>query len=262
MLGSASDADDVLQEAWLRLERVRGTEEIHDLRGWLTTTVSRLCLDRLRRVRREDYVGPWLPEPVATLPDEIDRESVSFAFLCLLERLSPTERAVFLLHTVFELGHEEIATALGLSHAAVRQQHKRAKDHLAAERPRFAPSKGEHEALLSRFAMACATGNAAELTAVLAANVRVQTDGGGKSRAALNVVNGADAASRFLIGLIKKGRVEGVEVAIREINGWPALVGTTDGVVDFVTAIETDGQMVAAVFVVVNPDKLRSGFLA
>ena len=256
MLGSASDADDVLQEAWLRLQRAG---EIADRGAWLTTAVTRLSLDRLRleRNRREEYIGPWLPEPVATAPEEVDPETISFAFLCLLERLSPTERAVFLLHRVFELGHAEIAEALGMSHAAVRQVHHRAQEHIAAERPRFAPSKEDHAALLARFAAACGSGDLLALRALLTANAGVHTDGGGKARAALKVVQGAEESARFILGLVKKGRLDGLQIEVRDLNGWPALVGigSDDACV---IALETDGVHIQNVYVVVNPEKLRA----
>ncbi len=263
MLGSASDADDVLQEAWLRLTRTPG---IADEGAWLTTVVTRLSLDKLRadRNRREEYVGPWLPEPVATLPDEVDPETVSFAFLCLLERLSPTERAVFLLHSVFERSHVEIAEILSLSHAAVRQLHHRAKGHIAAEQPRFAPSREAHAAILAQFGAACMSTNPDMLRALFSADARVHTDGGGKARAALHVVEGADACTRFILGLVHKGRLNDLEIVVADVNGWPAITATSAGTSertdrgDCVIAIETDGDKICAVFVVVNPDKLHA----
>jgi RNA polymerase sigma-70 factor (ECF subfamily) len=254
MLGSAADAEDVLQDAWLRM---RDQKEIENVEAWLVTTVSRLCLDRLKsaRARRETYVGPWLPEPVAT-EDDVDRESVSLAFLTLLERLSPAERAVFLLRQVFELEHSEIAKALDMGEAAVRQTFHRAKEHVAREKPRFAPTREAHERMLVAFAMACQAGDVSRLQAMLADDVVGTTDGGGKVRAARNVLRGADAVARFLAGVTRKSWNEGLVPEVRVVNGWPALVLRRGGELAGLCAVETDGERIYSVQVVSNPDKL------
>jgi RNA polymerase sigma-70 factor (ECF subfamily) len=254
MLGSAADAEDVLQDAWLRM---RDQKDIDNVEAWLVTTVSRLCLDRLKsaRARRETYVGPWLPEPVAT-DDEVDRESVSLAFLALLERLSPLERAVFLLRQVFELDHAEIAKALDTGEGAVRQTFHRAREHVAQAKPRFAPTREAHERILVAFAMACQAGDVSGLRAMLADDAVATTDGGGKVRAARNVLRGADAVARFLTGVSRKSWNEGLVPQVRVVNGWPALVLRRGNELAGVLALETDGERVYSVQVVSNPDKL------
>lgn len=254
MLGSAADAEDVLQDAWLK---VRDVEGVADETGYMVTVVTRLCLDRLRSApaRRETYVGPWLPEPIATT-DEVDPESVSLAFVALLERLSPVERAVFVLKQVFELEHAEIARALGLGDAATRQLFVRAKAHVESERPRFAPSREAHERLLSAFLLACAAGDVEGLKSMLASDARATTDSGGKVRAARNVLRGSDAVARFFVGITRKGAADGVSVEVRDVNGWPAAVLSRGGTVESVLVLETDGAVVLGVSVVSNPDKL------
>ena len=182
MLGSAASAEDVVQETWIRWQKA---SHLDSPSAWLTSVATNLCLDELKsaRVRREAYVGPWLPEPIATSPGEVDPESVSMAFLRVLERLSPVERAVYLLHAVFDSTHGEIASILGSTEATVRQIFHRAKAHMLAERPRFAPSKEAHARLLSSFVETCARGDLAGLRALLADDATAWTDGGGKVRA-------------------------------------------------------------------------------
>jgi RNA polymerase sigma-70 factor (ECF subfamily) len=255
MLGSAAEAEDIVQEAWLRW---REAERIEAPRAWLSTVVTRLCLDALKsaRARRETYVGPWLPEPIATGPEEIDPETVSLAFLTVLERLTPIERAAYLLHAVFDYSHAEIASMLGRDEATVRQIYHRAKARVTEGRPRFAPSREAHARLLESFAQACARGDVDALRAMLAEDVVAWTDGGGKRRAARNLLCGSDAVSRFFVGLTKKGSVEGRDIAFVDVNGWPALALKLGAKVDSVLAIQTDGARIYAVYVVVNPDKL------
>jgi RNA polymerase sigma-70 factor (ECF subfamily) len=255
MLGSAAEAEDIVQEAWLRW---REAENVESPKAWLSTVVARLCLDALKsaRARRETYVGPWLPEPIATSPDEIDPESVSLAFLTVLERLTPVERAAYLLHAVFDYSHSEVASMLGKDEASVRQIFHRAKARVTEQRPRFAASKEAHARLLEGFAQACLRGDVEGLRAMLAEDVVAWSDGGGKRRAALKPVYGSDAVARLFIGLVKKGSVEGREILHVEVNGWPALAGNFQGTIDTVVAIQTDGAKIYAVYVVVNPDKL------
>ncbi len=255
MLGRASEAEDVVQDAWLRWQAASGIESAE---AWLTTTVTRLCLDRLKSARhqREIYVGPWLPEPVATTPEEVDPESVSVAFMLLLERLTPVERAVYLLHRVFDLSHAEIAAILQQGEASIRQSLHRAKDHLAQDRPRFAPTKERHAEMLTAFATAAQAGDLATLKSLLASDAKAWSDGGGKVRAALNVVSGGDAVARLYVGLSKKSPVEG-RPELRELNGWPSLILWKDGRATTVLGVETDGERIFAVHIVVNPAKLE-----
>lgn len=260
MLGASSDAEDIVQEAWLRWQDVDDTT-VHNPRAWLNATVGRLCLDRLKSAqhRRESYTGTWLPEPVAT-DAPVDRESISLAFLVLLERLSPVERAAFLMHKVFDYAHAEVAAALDMSEAAVRQAYHRASEHLAANRPRFAPSEAEHARVLSAFAGALVAGDLSSLLALLAADATLYADGGGKVRgAALRPVVGGDRVGRFLVGLIEHALVDpGLAYAVQSVNGWPALViRRADGSILAIMNIETDGEKIVAVRNLVNPDKLR-----
>jgi RNA polymerase sigma-70 factor (ECF subfamily) len=257
MLGSAAEAEDIVQEAWLRWQR---TEGIVTAAAWLTTTVTRLCLDYLEsaRVRREQYVGPWLPEPIATDTDEVDPDSISMAFLLLLERLSPAERAVFLLRKVFDVDYAEIAGMLGKSETAVRQLFHRAGEHVEAARPRYAPSKEQHLRLLTGFVMAVQSGELGPIETMLAEDVRAWTDGGGRARAARNVVEGRTRVAKLFAGLVKKGGASGLRPEIREINGWPALVLLRGDELVQVLTIETDGERILATHSVLNPDKLRA----
>jgi RNA polymerase sigma-70 factor (ECF subfamily) len=258
MLGSAADAEDVVQEAWLRWDQA-DEPAVRDAKAWLSVAVVRLCLDKLKSVRsrRESYVGTWLPEPVVT-PQPIERESISLAFLVLLEKLTPVERAVYLLHHVFEYTHPEAAEALGMSDAAVRQAFHRAKEHIAASRPRFAPSPEEHARLLGTFAMALATGDVAVLAQVLARDATLWADGGGKVRgAAVRAIQGRDKIVKFFEGLARSVVESDQTFEVQEINGWPALLGRSGGRVNAIVTIETDGRQIVAVRNVVNPDKLN-----
>lgn len=257
MLGSASEAEDVVQEAWLRWQAAPG--EVASERAWLSTAVTRLCLDRIRRVRarREAYVGPWLPEPTGVEePGELDPESLSLAFLVLLERLGPVERAVYVLREVFDHGFAEIADAVGRSEAACRQIHHRARARILEGRPRFSPSPEAHERLLSSFAQAVTTGDLEPLKRMLATDVVVYGDGGGKVRAALRPIRGADAVARFLLGVYRKAPA-GQSYERRRVNGRPAIVGVVAGRVSLVLDLVEDGeQRIEALYAVLNPEKL------
>ncbi len=258
MLGSVAEADDVVQEAWLRWRRADGVREPA---AWLTTTVTRLCLDHLgsARVRREQYVGPWLPELVDSTQDPLlAREDVSVAFLLLLERLSPAERAVFVLRKVFDLDHEEIARAMGKSESAVRQLASRAQAHVDAARPRFAPSKEDHARLLFGFLAAVQAGDVDAVASLLTDDVRAISDGGGKAKAARNVVEGRREVARLFVGIARKEAERALRPELRELNGWPALVVHDGGRVASVLTIETDGTSIFTLHVLVNPDKLAT----
>ena len=271
MLGSASDAEDVVQDAWLRFS----TAQPADLRSptaYLTTIVTRLCLDRLKSARaaREDYVGPWLPEPVLTdNRDEPEQslalaESVTLAFMVLLETLSPEERAVFLLREVFDHEYADIAAMLETTPANCRQLFHRAKAHIAARRPR---SRGADDAdakrrLARRFVSALRDGDGDELTRVLAADVGFWSDGGGKVLAARRPVFGRDSVVHLLLGIRRTASaagmpIEAVSLDIVEINREPAVVVRVSGRVDSIYAFTIENDAIAALRIVRNPDKLR-----
>lgn len=258
MLGSAAEAEDAVQDAWLRWQSADHAA-IRSARAWLSKVVVRLCIDRLEsaRARRETYPGTWLPEPVATSAP-VDLESISQGFLVLLERLSPVERAVFLLHQVFDYAHAEIAEMLGTTEAASRQSLRRARQHVAEGKARFESSRATHERLLRAFMGALAAGDVAALTSVLAEDAILYGDGGGKVRGAiLRPVVGGERIARFFTGLLAKfPPAPDLAVEVRDVNGWPALVGRTGAGVSFVIGIETDGARITAIRNVVNPDKL------
>ncbi len=255
MLGSAAEAEDIVQEAWLRWQAAP-RDEVRSGRAFLSTVVTRLCLDHLKsaRTNREVYVGPWLPEPVRT-DSQVDPETISVAFLVLLESLTPVERAVYLLHEVFGYSHAEVSQMVGKEEATCRQLLHRAREHLQARRPRFAPSKQAHERLVVGFLSACASGDLEGLKRLLSEDVTAWADGGGKAAAATRPVQGADAVARMYIGIVKKA-APGVEVEIAEVNGWPSVVVRLNGAVFDVISLETDGERIHAIRAVLNPDKL------
>jgi RNA polymerase sigma-70 factor, ECF subfamily len=264
MLGTVADAEDMLQEAFLRWERA-GTDEIRSPRAFLATITTRLCLNHLEsaRVRREEYVGPWLPEPLVTDEREpVDRvelaESLSIAFLVLLETLSPAERAVLLLRDVFGYEYSEIATILGTSEANCRQALSRARKHVSENRPRFETSPEQHDALLRGFLKAAADGDLAGLVAILAEDVTLRSDGGGKATAALNPIEGADKVARFFVGVIKKFGATYGDFRFAEINGQPGVIAYVDGEPASVLTFEFSNGRIRNVFIVRNPDKLRA----
>ena len=272
MLGSIADAEDAVQETYLRWHAA-DRDKVLDPRAFLMTTTARICLDMLTsaRARREEYVGPWLPEPIvdtaALAPDSRTElaEALSIALLLTLDQLSPLERAAFLLHDVFDFSFSEVATTLERSEAACRQLAARARAHVRATRPRGATGppahSGEidakHEQLISAFVAATRSGDLHGLTQLLASDVRVVTDGGGKVAAALNVLDGADRAARFLVGAARKGWREEFVLRFATINGLPGvIVEAPEGPVQ-TAAFEIEGGVIRALFVVRNPDKLR-----
>jgi RNA polymerase sigma-70 factor, ECF subfamily len=272
MLGSIADAEDAVQETYLRWHAT-DRDQVSNPRAFLMTTTARICLDLLTsaRARREEYAGPWLPEPVvdtaALAPDSHTElaEDLSVALLLTLDRLSPLERAAFLLHDVFDFSFGEVATTLERSEAACRQLAARARAHVRAARPRGTaappPHSGEinakHAQLMSAFLAATRSGDLHGLTRLLASDVRVVTDGGGKAAAALNVLDGADRAARFFIGATRKGWREDFTVRLATINGLPGvIVDGPDGPVQ-TAAFEIEGAVIRALYVVRNPDKLR-----
>jgi RNA polymerase sigma-70 factor (ECF subfamily) len=262
--GSLAEAEDCVQEAWLRLLRVPDPESIRDLGAWLTTTVSRLALDALgsARARRERYVGPWLPEPLVEdlkATDPADRvtldESVSMALLVVLERLSPAERTSFLLHDVFGMSFTEVAGVVGRSPAAVRQLASRARQHVDGGRPRFPPTAAQQEELVTAFAAACAEGDLEGLVTLLDPGVVWRADGGGKVIAALPVGHGADEVARWLLAFMRRPPTL---VRMASVNGGPGLVVRDGGGVLTVVAFTIDAGRITALDVVRNPDKLTA----
>jgi RNA polymerase sigma-70 factor, ECF subfamily len=259
LLGSMWDAEDVVQDAYVRWSRV-DRDEVRDPRAYLVTVVSRLALDQLRsaRVTREAYVGPWLPEPVQTdvlgpLESAELRDTVSYATLHLMERLSPPERAVFVLREAFTLPYDDVAEIVGSSSAACRQTYHRARQRLGEGRERFRPSGEEHTRLLGRFLDAARTGDLDALAELFSEDVTVWTDGGGKARAARRPVHGRDKAIAFLLGLASRYAID--DVRLIDVNGQPAVWLTIDGQGEVVTIGIRDGR-IGDVFVVLNPDKL------
>jgi RNA polymerase sigma-70 factor (TIGR02957 family) len=256
MLGSAADAEDVLQETWVRWAGV-DLGIIRDQRAYLVRITTRQALTRLRTLRRrkESYVGPWLPEPLLTAPDVAEdaelADSVSMAMLLVLETLAPTERAVFVLREVFDLEYDEIAEAVGKSVAAVRQIAHRARAHVAARRPRGAVSAAEIRGALEAFQRAVETGDLQRLLDILAPEVVLLGDGGGVVQAALAPVVGAGPVAQVL------GRIA-VAVSLRpaQVNGGPALILRLNGEIDTVLAVRIDDGLITGLYAVRNPEKL------
>ncbi len=259
LLGSMWDAEDVVQEAWLRWQ---GTDRdvVREPRAFLITVVSRLALDQLRsaRVKREAYPGPWLPEPVASaeagpLDTAELRDTVAYATLHLMERLSPPERAVFVLREAFELPYDEIAEIVGASVANARQMHHRASVRLAEGRDRFRPSSREHEELLARFIAAAGGGDLGPLTDLLHEDVVMWSDGGGRVRAALRPIEGRDKVLRFLEGVLARYEYGGLSVV--DVNGHPGIwmeIGSDHQLV----VLDWHEGRVRGMYGVLNPDKL------
>lgn len=260
MLGSAADAEDVLQETWLRWAGV-DQDHIQDRRAYLVRITTRQSINRLRTLsrRRESYVGPWLPEPMLTAPDVAENvelaESVSIALMLVLETLSPAERAVFVLREVFDVGYDEIATALDKSPAAVRQIAHRARRHVDARRPRTPVSAVETRTVLESFQRALSTGDLQGLMDVLAPETVLIADGGGIKQASVRPITGAHKIARFMLGGIGK-TVETITVGITVVNGSPALLVRLDGELDGVMAVRVEDGRIAGLYYVRNPEKL------
>ncbi|MGP0051369.1 MAG: RNA polymerase sigma factor SigJ [Solirubrobacteraceae bacterium] len=270
ILGSLSEAEDVVQEAWLRLQRQTNAEEIRDLRAWLITTVGRLALDALRsaRARREEYVGPWLPEPLVTRIDLVagasagagddpaDRvtldESISMALLIVLERLSPAERTAFLLHDIFGFTFEQVAEVTGRTATSARKLAERARRHVETGRPRFPPSRAQQLEVVGAFAAACVDGDLEGLIGLLDRDVVWRSDGGGKVNAARRPHRGAEKVARAMLALARQQPAG----YIAEVNATPGLViREPDGTVS-VVSLTVDAHRITAIDVVRNPDKL------
>ena len=262
MLGSRSDAEDVVQDAYLRFA---GAQDVHNAEAFLVTVVTRLCLDRLKsaRAQREVYVGPWLPEPVfdaeglsADTATEL-ADDLSFALLLALDRLSPLERAAFLLHDVFDTPFSEIAAMLDRTEASCRQLASRARRAVRDEHPPPATTPDSHARLLQAFGEAVASGNVARLAELLRADAVALTDGGGRKTAARNPIVGAEKIARFFIGLAAKNAGHDIRIEPAMINGAFGALLYLDGELDHTMSMAISGEKIAAIYIVRNPDKLR-----
>lgn len=262
MLGSRSDAEDVVQDAYLRFA---GAQDVHNAEAFLVTVVTRLCLDRLKsaKAQREIYVGPWLPEPVfdaeglsADAATEL-ADDLSFALLLALDRLSPMERAAFLLHDVFDTPFPEIAAMLDRTEASCRQLASRARRAVRDNRPAPARAPDNHARLLQAFGEAVTSGNVAQLAALLREDAVALTDGGGRKTAARNPIIGADKIARFFIGIAAKNAGHDMRIEPAMINGAFGALLYLDGELDNTMSMAIDGEKIAAIYIVRNPDKLR-----
>jgi len=262
MLGSRSDAEDVVQDAYLRFA---GAQDVHNAEAFLVTVVTRLCLDRLKsaRAQREVYIGPWLPEPVfdaeglsADAATEL-ADDLSFALLLALDRLSPMERAAFLLHDVFDTPFPEIAAMLDRTEAACRQLASRARRAVRDDRPAPAAAPENHAYLLQAFSEAVASGDIRRLAELLREDAVAITDGGGRKFAARNPIKGADKVARFFIGLAAKTAGHDVRIEPAVINGAVGALLYLDGELDLTLSMAISGDKIAAIYIVRNPDKLR-----
>jgi RNA polymerase sigma-70 factor (ECF subfamily) len=264
MLGSLSEAEDIVQEAYLRWHGAE-SDRVDNPGAYLSRTVARLCLDHLKsaRARRETYVGPWLPEPIvdetALSPDTASElaDDLSIALLMTLERLSPLERAAFLLHDVFEMEFGDIAKTLDRSESACRQLAARARAHVREARPRFQVPEDEAARLSDAFRRALVTGDAAQFAAVLAEDAVLYSDGGGKRPAALTPIHGRDLIVRFFEGLAQTGNLPPAGAVHRvRLNGLPGLLIDRDGTIDTIATLDIRDGRIVAIYAVRNPDKL------
>lgn len=265
MLGSVADAEDMVQETFLRWQAA-GDEEIKAPKAYLSAIITNLCINYLgsARRKREEYIGPWLPEPLIT--DESQdpmrniqmADSLSMAFMILLESLTPVERACFLLREVFDYEYEEIALMVGKSEANCRQMVSRARLHIRERRPRFDVSSEMQTRLTGQFMQACASGDLQGLMSLLAEDVSLMSDGGGKVTAARKPVHGADHVARFLTGLVKKAGPARLGIRPTEVNGQPGFITYLDGRLMNVVSLDIADERIRGVYIIVNPDKLRN----
>jgi RNA polymerase sigma-70 factor (ECF subfamily) len=262
MLGSRTDAEDVLQEAYIRWHTA-DAGDIENVEAWLVTVVTRLSIDRLRKASatRETYIGPWLPEPILTEPSPQDKiefaSNLSIAFMTILERLSPTERAVFLLHDVFDYAYGEIARITGKSEPAVRQITSRARTRVRSDNPRFQTDPLEHRRLVEKFAVAAYAADEQALLDMFSPEITVVSDGGGKITAARKAVRGLGRVMRvFTIALARIK--DHVTNEIVEINGEPGIIEYYDGIPFAATTMMIENDRISAVYRVMNPEKLRA----
>lgn len=274
MLGEVADAEDAVQDTYLRWQGLTD-EQLHEIRSaedYLAAVVLRLSLDRLRsaRVRREEYVGPWLPEPLLVEPasaetEMVAEESLSVAVMVLLESLSPVERAVFLLREIFGYGYDEVSRIVGKSETNCRQIARRAKDSVAARRPRFEPSRDDQKRLLQSLLEAASGKDMDGLLSLLSEDAAIYTDGGGEVSAARNPVFGGDRVARFLLGVLDKRRrqhdteeISRFSMSPAQVNGEPGLVGYVGDKPVFVVSVEVEEARIRHIYVVLNPDKLSA----
>jgi RNA polymerase sigma-70 factor (ECF subfamily) len=265
-LGSLAEAEDVVQEAWLRLQRT-DRAAIANLRAWLTTVVGRLALDELRsaRVRRERYVGTWLPEPVvepaSPEPDPADRvtldESVSHALLVVLESLSPAERTAFVLHDVFGYAFDEVAEVVGRTPASARQLASRARRHISEQRPRYPATHEEQRRVIEAFFAAAREGDMDGLVALLDPDVVMRSDGGGRVAASRKPLVGVDRVSRAVAALTRTGLARAEELRMVDVNGVPGLLAIETSGTKTVASFTVDAGRIVAIDIVRNPEKLR-----
>ncbi|GAA2906131.1 RNA polymerase sigma-70 factor [Nonomuraea rubra] len=273
ILGSVADAEDVVQEAWLRWSRV-DESDVEDPKAFLITVTSRLAIDRLRwaKSRRESYVGPWLPEPISTAPDVAEHaelaDSVEMAMLVVLETLSPLERAVFVLREAFDLPFSEIAEIIGRAEPATRQLARRARDHVRDKRPRFDVDRDERRRITERFMGASAGGDLDALIEMFSDQVSIISDGGGKARAALRVITGAENVGRYLTSIntpaniakfmasIGRAELADLSFAVETLNNAPAIVISAGGqVISVISLLVSEGK-IETIYVLANPEKI------
>lgn len=259
ILGSYAEAEDVVQEVWLRW--AADHERVESPKAWLVTVTTRLAVDRLRRAtaRRESYVGPWLPEPVRTEPDVAEdlarADSVSLAMLVVLEALSPLERAVFVLHEAFGYEHAEVAQILGRTEPAVRQLLKRARDHVAASRPRYDTDRITRRLVTERFLKACLDGDVHTLLEVLAPEVQLVSDTGGQGKAPLRVIDGMDKVLRFFVAIAQQP-VPDQRIEVTDVNGVPGVIAYSGSEPKYVAVLDLREGRVESIKLTANPDKL------
>uniref|UniRef100_A0AAU2UWA9 RNA polymerase sigma-70 factor n=1 Tax=Streptomyces sp. NBC_00003 TaxID=2903608 RepID=A0AAU2UWA9_9ACTN len=262
MLGSAADAEDVLQESYLRWSAVDPAEVEHP-RAYLVRVVTRQALNHLRAVkaRREEYIGTWLPEPIRTGPavseDAVLAESVSMALMLVLETLNPTERAVFVLHDVFGYSHGEIAASVGKTEVTVRQIAHRARQHVHARRRRFEPDSEATREIVQRFLLATSTGEIQGLMDLMAPDVVQIADGGGKVTAARRPITGSEEVARFVLGVARTSITPDTRIEHATYNGMPAARFLTDGELDWLVAFEIHDGRITGLYAMRNPDKLH-----
>jgi RNA polymerase sigma-70 factor (TIGR02957 family) len=273
ILGSAADAEDVVQEVWLRWSEV-DQAEIGNPKAYLVRVTTNLAIDRLRRVRsrRETYVGPWLPEPIVTEPDIAEQaelaDSVELALLVVLETLSPLERAVFVLREAFGFSHAEIAEVLGRGEPAVRQLSRRARDHVRERRPRFDVDRRQRRLVTEQFIGACAGGDLDGLMEMLAGEVTLVGDGGGKARAPLRVLTGSGNVAAFLTAIATEDGIgkflrsigappaTSIDMEITDVNGGPGVVISANGQAITVISLVISGGLIETVYLIANPEKI------
>lgn len=254
MLGSVAEAEDAVQDAFVRLQTA---EDVNFPEGFLIRTTTRLCIDRLRAARRKEYVGPWVPEPVDTTrgaQNPAMAESLTQAFLLMLERLSPSERAAFVLRTVFDYEYAQIAELVGKSEVHVRQMVSRARQRMERDEPRFRPARHEADRLAERFVAACRAGDVRSVEEMLTEDVELLSDSGGKVAAARTVITGRDRAARFLAGAFSR-KLRDFDMHAATVNGEPGVVFTRDGAIFCVVSLHIENG-VRAVYLTNNPDKL------